>query len=170
MGKNHLMAMAEFIHSHPEHQMQPSRIWRTHYEDECKEENKAYSFSALKQYPILVKIRKTGRNNCYGSAKLPSNIVGNTAAVNKFDRTVTAIENKTRSKDAASNKFPNNTVATATTNKPTQASKTNANQQLNLRLTPELALERTLRVMQRASAEIESIVRQLKSIDTSKTD
>ena len=78
--------------------------------------------------------------------------------------------NRTRSKDAASNKFPNNTVATATTNKPTQASKTNANQQLNLRLTPELALERIERVMQRASAEIESIVRQLKSIDTSKTD
>ena len=75
MTENSVMTMAKFIHSHPEHQMQPPRVWRTHYEDECGRGNNIYSFSALKQYPSLVRIQKTGRNSFYGSAKLPAKVL-----------------------------------------------------------------------------------------------
>ena len=72
MNENHVMKMAKFIHSHPELQMLPPRVWRTHYEDECKQEIKIASFSALKQYPSLVRIHKPSRYNLYGSAKIPA--------------------------------------------------------------------------------------------------
>lgn len=170
MAKNHLMAMAEFIHSHPEHQMQPPRVWRTHYEDECKEENKAYSFSALKQYPTLVKIRKSGRNNCYGSAKLPSDVVAKaTINTDTNGRTAITVENKTRSQQSVRSRAQTTTAATAKPNKVIQKpDETNVERQLNLRLTPESGLEEIERVMQQASAEIKGIVRQLKTMETSK--
>ena len=72
MHENYVMKMAKFIHSHPELQMLPPRVWRTHYEDECKEEMKISSFSSLKQYPSLVRIHKPARYNLYGSAKIPA--------------------------------------------------------------------------------------------------
>lgn len=72
MSENYVMKMAKFIHSHPELQMLPPRVWRTHYEDECKEEMKINSFSSLKQYPSLVRIHKPYRYNLYGSAKIPA--------------------------------------------------------------------------------------------------
>ena len=72
MSSNHVMKMAKFIHSHPELQMLPPRVWRTHYEDECKEEIRISSFSSLKQYPSLVRIHKPYRYNLYGSAKIPA--------------------------------------------------------------------------------------------------
>ena len=72
MHENHVMKMAKFIHSHPELQMLPPRVWRTHYEDECKEEMKISSFTSLKQYPSLVRIHKPYRYNLYGSAKIPA--------------------------------------------------------------------------------------------------
>ena len=72
MSSNHVMKMAKFIHSHPELQMLPPRVWRTHYEDECKEEIGISSFSSLKQYPSLVRIHKPHRYNLYGSAKIPA--------------------------------------------------------------------------------------------------
>ena len=72
MNENYVMKMAKFIHSHPELQMLPPRVWRTHYEDECKEEMRISSFSSLKQYPSLVRIHKPYRYNLYGSAKIPA--------------------------------------------------------------------------------------------------
>lgn len=57
--------------------MQPPRVWRTHYEDECGTENNIYSFSALKQYSSLVRIQKSGRYHVYGSAKLPAQVLSN---------------------------------------------------------------------------------------------
>lgn len=72
MHENYVMKMAKFIHSHPELQMLPPRVWRTHYEDECQEEMKISSFSSLKQYPSLVRIDKPYRYNLYGSAKIPA--------------------------------------------------------------------------------------------------
>lgn len=72
MNENYVMKMAKFIHSYPELQMLPPRVWRTHYEDECKEEMRISSFSSLKQYPSLVRIHKPYRYNLYGSAKIPA--------------------------------------------------------------------------------------------------
>ena len=165
MGKNHLMAMAEFIHSHPEHQMQPPRVWRTHFEDECNQENKAYSFSALKQYPTLVKISSNGRNNLYGSAKLPADSVSFGATLE-----TSAVL------DVKSAKVANNKQKTATsvagakeklsTHKQPQ---TTVNKQLDLRLTPESALSQIERIMQQAADEINLVVRQLKPM-TSQTN
>ena len=72
MHGNYVMKMAKFIHSHPELQMLPPRVWRTHYEDECKEEMRISSFSSLKQYPSLVRIHKPAHYSLYGSAKIPA--------------------------------------------------------------------------------------------------
>ena len=142
--------MAEYIHSHPEHQMQPPRVWRTHYEDECKEKNKAYSFSALKQYPTLVKISSKGRNNLYGSAKLPSDAVNSGASVKVSDNRQKAVAAvKIRQKEATY-----------------KSEQTTVGKQLNIRLTPESALERIEQIMQQASVEINGIIGQLKSMNT----
>ncbi|WP_319422700.1 hypothetical protein [Pleurocapsa sp. FMAR1] len=71
-SNNSVMSMAQFIFSHPELQMLTPRVWQTHYEDECKSENKICSFSSLRRYPCLVRIEKAGRYNLYGSAKIPA--------------------------------------------------------------------------------------------------
>ena len=115
--------------------MQPPRVWRTHYEDECKEKNNAYAFSALRKYPTLVKITSLGRNNLYGSAKLPSDVVNQEVIID--------VEKKKKISKVARV----------------------INKQLNMYLTPESAVEQIEQIMQQASIDIESVVKQLKLIN-----
>lgn len=145
MSDNNTILMAKFIHSHPELQMQPPRIWRTHYEDECKHENKIYSFSVLKQYSSLVRIQKLGRNSLYGSAKIPAKVLPSQPLA------------KTSAKKTISNQGQTSkatTTVTVTTDKSCQ---------LELNYTAESALKEIQQIMSTASQKIQQIVRKTSS-------
>ncbi len=147
MSSNMLMLMAEFIHTHPEHQMQPPRVWQLHYQDECKKENSAYSFSALRQYPTLVRIKKVGRNNLYGSAKLPVSVMEEV-------------------KQTKTNSTSTGTVAKVASIGSKQQLKIPINSQPNSNLTPELALSRIEKIMRQATAEMDLVLNQLRTKST----
>ena len=148
MSENYVMSMAKFIHGHPELQMQPPRVWRMHYEDECQQKNKIYAFSSLKQYSSLVRIQKSGRYHVYGSAKIPAKVLPNQPAAESSRKKATSdTSNKNRIPKAT-------TTATVTTDK---------NCQLELDYTAESALKEIEQIMLSASQKIQQVVRRTSS-------
>ncbi|MGL4881082.1 MAG: hypothetical protein ACRC8K_08445, partial [Waterburya sp.] len=127
-----------FIHSHPELQMLPPRVWRTHYEDECKQENRTYAFSSLRQYSSLVRIQKLGRCNLYGSAKIPAKVLSNSSV-----------------------KSSNNSARSQQKN-----GKSVNNQQLELEYLPQSAQKEIHNLMLETSAKIQQIVQRTKNKET----
>lgn len=135
MSENHVMLMAKFIHSHPELQMLPPRVWRTHYEDECKQENRTYAFSSLRQYSSLVRIQKSNRYHLYGSAKIPAKILSNSSVKSSGNSTTSQPKN----------------------------GKSASNQQLELEYLPQSAQKEIHNLMLETSAKIQQIVQRTKN-------
>lgn len=142
MNSNYIMLMAKFIHSHPELQMQTPRVWKTHYEDECQEENKIYAFTALKQYSSLVRIQRIGRNHLYGSAKIPAKVLANQAVSS------TRTESK-RNKRNVTNKGKEKKCFSSSMD----------GCQLELDYSPDLAISEIQKIMISASEQIEEVFR-----------
>ena len=133
------MLMAKFIHSHPELQMQPPRVWKTHYEDECQEENKTYAFTALKQYSSLVRIHRLGRNHLYGSAKIPTKVISDQAV-----SSTSPVRKKNKTK------------------KEKQCVSTSVDScQLELDYSPDSAISEIQKIMMSASEQIEQVFKRI---------
>ncbi|MGL5077419.1 MAG: hypothetical protein ACRDBG_16550 [Waterburya sp.] len=119
--------------------MLPPRVWRTHYEDELKQENRTYAFSSLRQYSSLVRIQKSGRCNLYGSAKIPAKVLSNSS--------VKSSDNSARSQQK------NNGTSVI-------------NQQLELEYLPQSAQKEIHNLMLETSAKIQQIVQRTKNKET----
>lgn len=141
--------MAKFIHSHPELQMQSPRVWKTHYEDECQEENKIYAFTALKQYSSLVRVQRLGRNHLYGSAKIPAKVLAN----QDFSSTKTGSKRNQRNGNGKGK--DKKCVSTSVDSC-----------QLELDYSPDSAISEIQRIMISASEQIERVFRRTQIEET----